>query len=385
MPSSIADISIIKERAYDCYSVMYSVSISEYIELVDKAYQNRGGIEKQRAALTTTTAKRIRQRMVDDIIKGTVLPPIVLGIRDEVAEGLDGEKFVEIMTNIDKAKVSIIDGMQRTTALIEATQLGAIGSDPVRVEAWITPSTNFMMYRMLVLNTGQIPWSLRKQLETVFYGFVEEITSRIRGINIFQEEERRRRVGAGQYQADDVIEMFISFATRKSNTDVNEYLADAFTKLDLIDATSSEEFTNIFCKTLEVLSSIDKAFESSISKAEGKISTGKDIFSSHPARIGFITAASREIFGRPGLNKPGSPMERIDAIKSQVADFRKKISAMNQDEIENFLDLITLNELLKKPSGKIGDFERSFFFEAFKTLFEVEFKIDSMTPCWRAH
>lgn len=385
MESSISDISIIKERAYNCYSVMYSVSITEYIDLVEQAYQNRGGIEKQRAALTTTTAKRIRQRMVEDIVKGTVLPPIVLGIREEVYPGLDGKKFIEIIADIDRSKVSIIDGMQRTTALIEASQFGELGSDLVRVEAWITPSTNFMMYRMLVLNTGQIPWSLRKQLETVFYGFIEEITKKIHGIEIFQEEERRRRVGAGQYQADDIIEMFISFATRKSNTDVNEYLADAFTKLDLIDATSSEEFTNIFCETLNTLSVVDKSFGRSTEKSEGKILTGKDIFSSHPARIGFITAASREIFGRPGLNKPGKPMERINTIKRQVEMFREKLEAMEQDELSSFLDLGTLNELLKKPSGKIGDFERSFFFEAFKTLFEVGFLLDTMTPCWRAH
>mgnify|MGYP001291948589 CR=1 FL=1 len=385
MNSSISDISIIKERAYNCYSVLYSVSISEYIELVEQAYKNRGGIEKQRAALTTTTAKRIRQRMVEDIVKGTVLPPIVLGIREEVTSELDKDKFIEIITGIDRSKVSIIDGMQRTTALIEAAQLGEIGSDLVRVEAWITPSTNFMMYRMLVLNTGQIPWSLRKQLETVFYGFIEEITKRIRGIEIFQEEERRRRVGAGQYQADDVIEMFISFATRKSNTDVNEYLADAFTKLDLIDATSSEEFTNIFCETLSMLSAIDKSFGRSNERSEGKIPTGKDIFSSHPARIGFITAASREIFGRPGLNKPGEPIERASKIKMQVEIFIEKLESMEQDGLSYFLDLGTLNELLKKPSGKIGDFERAFFFEAFKTLFEVGFILDIMTPCWRAH
>ena len=62
-----------------CWSVLTSMPIGEYIELVKEATAERGNLTGQRDVLKTTTAKRIRERMVSDIIKGAVLPPIVLG------------------------------------------------------------------------------------------------------------------------------------------------------------------------------------------------------------------------------------------------------------------------------------------------------------------
>ena len=36
----------------------------------------------------------------------------------------------------------------------------------LRIELWVTSKANNLIYRMLVLNTGQISWTLKKQLNS---------------------------------------------------------------------------------------------------------------------------------------------------------------------------------------------------------------------------
>ena len=64
----------------NCWSVQTNINIRDHVELVDAAHTSRGALSGQRDVLTTTTAKRIRERMVADLVMGAVLPPVVLGI-----------------------------------------------------------------------------------------------------------------------------------------------------------------------------------------------------------------------------------------------------------------------------------------------------------------
>ena len=64
--------------------------------------------------------------MVEDVKKGTVLPAIVFGVHIDnfslknVREKLNETSFQGFISEIDPESISIIDGMQRTTALQEA-------------------------------------------------------------------------------------------------------------------------------------------------------------------------------------------------------------------------------------------------------------------------
>ncbi|RZJ13843.1 MAG: hypothetical protein EON50_08285 [Acidovorax sp.] len=120
--------------------------------------------------LKTTSAIRIRKRMVLDIQQGAVLPPIVLGL---VLNNEDFKRFSlksvnnpqrkRMLSMNHEEKLSIIDGMQRTTAIFEAFE----GKTPpidrdLRIEYWVANDVGSLIYRMLVLNTGQVPWNLRR-------------------------------------------------------------------------------------------------------------------------------------------------------------------------------------------------------------------------------
>ena len=63
----------------------------------------------------------------------------------------------------------------------------------------------------------------------------------------------------------------------------------------------------------------------------------------------------------------------------------KKISSISKEELGVFLNLDMLQQSLEVRSGKVGEFERTFFEKAFSVLIDLNSELDSMEPCWRAY
>lgn len=241
-------ISKIQDTRVDCWSALVEFDVNDYLELAEKAYQSRGGIRHQRDALKTTTAKRIRARLVEDLRKGAVIPPLVIGI---VLSAEDWQTITDI-TQAEQVKallknyyedLSIIDGMQRTTALKEALALDSdVGSHQIRVEAWIAKGTESLIYRMLVLNTGQVPWNLKQQLEVVYAPLVKTISHKVTFKRLLSGSDRRWR--GGEFKTDSLIESYIAFGLRRTEVDTQESLADEFSRLDIAEALTNKNMIN---------------------------------------------------------------------------------------------------------------------------------------------
>jgi hypothetical protein len=395
-------LDIIKDKRTDCYSVMLSYSIKEYLELVESAYENKGGLKKQRTALKTSTARRIRDRMVSDLQSGAIFPPVVLGIvfpKDEDVEKI-GEisKFKTRISELRASSITIIDGMQRTTAMLEVDRTlikhreqheNYLNHTQVRVEYWIAKSINSLIYRMLVLNTGQVPWNLRRQIEVVFNSIIEEIKTSNLPLEIFEIDDSKQRRNGGQYQANNLIELFMAFGLRKEKVNVQEELADEFSRLDFIAATSNTRFTENFKKMFDYFVKLNIAFSKYCPEnTEGHYKIGRNIFDSKPASIGFIVACAVNIMGRPGIEREQPEKEkRLTELSIGISSFLEKLANLTEESLlGEFLDLTTLNEALsRKEAKRFGDYERAFFLTAFETLIKENFDLPSMTVCWRAY
>lgn len=384
------------DQRVDCYSIMTTMSTGDYLQLVDAAYQNRGGIEFQREKLRTTSAIRIRRRMVEDIINGAVLPPVVVGVVLAPADfssttKLAAKQIVPTIKRQEQDRISIIDGMQRTTALREAMASAPnVGKRAMRVEFWVSESTNSLIYRMLVLNTGQVPWNLRSQVEVVFRSLVLEIEGQVDGLEVLQLSDERRRSKGGQFQANELVELFLVFGARKEKIDIRERLADEFTKLDFMEAASDRDFAKHFCNAMDVLVRLDVLFDRFKKKSGSAVrfSSGKDLFASQPACVGLITAIATDVFGRPGVTRPTDDQaKRLDKIVRGLTKLEKRLQRLANERIGDFLGFQTLNEAISRgKSGlSVGDMEREFFLKAFQVLLEEDFAVTDMTPCWRAY
>ena len=401
---NLTNISVIKDNRSECYSIMGVTNIEEYINYVKSVYENRGGISGQRDALKSSSAIKIRKRMIKDIGRGTVLPPIVIGLLlpneafdkiSEVAEignTLSAEFVSSLVDNVSVENISLIDGMQRTTAIIESLTVdNSIVENKIRIEFWAVRNINNLIYRMLILNTGQVPWNVRRQLEVLFSPIKETIIARIPSTTIYSIDDERRRSASSQYQGNDIIEMFLAFGSRKEKIELKERIAEEFTRLDFIETSDKNNLMDYFIRCFDMLNNLDAELgkikdESEYDGKKPKFFNGYDLFSSQPARIGFMVALAIKILGRPGTDKDANIQDAsLIKIESNFKDLIGKINSIEEKELPEFLSFNVLNEIIDKPSSKVGDFERTFFKEAFTALIEQDFQIDNFESCWRAY
>ncbi|WP_276755691.1 hypothetical protein [Pseudoalteromonas marina] len=391
------DLNIIRDPNNKTTSVLVNLDLSEYLKIIDKAYSEQGGIEGQRAPLKTQTAKRIRQQMISDFSLGGILPPVVIGVETQELfneDHLTKEsflKFLEESMNLGNDLVSIIDGMQRTTAMREANINldGKLDKRAVRVEFWISESTHQHLYRMLVLNTGQVPWSLRRHLEVVFNSLKKDIRKAVPECKLVEIDDNSKRTQAGDYNFSSIIEMFLVLGTRTERVETKEKLTAEFLKLDFIESSSSHELTSIFTKVLGALYKLDTAISSkNLTPLEnGKFKKAFNLFSSQPALIGFSVSAAQYILGRPGRKISREDIDtNLEKFSSGYENLTNNILSYNEEQLSEFLSLETLNEVfIGYTSGSnIGDLQRSYFKTAFNVILEENFNIETMNICWRA-
>ncbi|MBL8621883.1 MAG: hypothetical protein JNK64_11285 [Myxococcales bacterium] len=384
-----------KDGRVDSLSILISMRGRDYLRFVKDAYERRGGLEGQREALKTSSAIRIRDRLAEDIKRGAIIPPLTVGLilkAKDIAAAAEWsqEQLATFLATTDVADISIIDGMQRTTVLRGIED--ELSAYDVRVELWMAKKTSSLAYRMLILNTGQVPWNLRRQIEVIHSSLIKEISHAGKTWEIppeiYNVDDKHRRTEPGQYQANEVIEMYVAFGLRKHQVDKETVLVDQFSRLDMIDAVSRDDYFENFAKAFEQLNRLDHVFSrwpGMPAKSADRFSTGRALFDSTPACVGFIAAAAQIVMGRPGMERKSKDQQ--SALKSMIESCTAvvdRLARASPSTIGEFLDFGTLNEVLNKQAGKIGEFERSLFTDAFRLLLTEGDSLTSMTPCWRS-
>ena len=352
-------LNLLHDKRVDCYSVMVEMPVSDFLELVEKSYENRGGIEGQRSALKTKTALTIRKRMVEDVKKGTVLPAIVLGVHidgfslDAVKEKLNEESFQDLISKTNPKSISIIDGMQRTTALQEAKE---------------------------------VPWEMARQLETIYSQLLKSIKDKISidEIQIFQKDDKPRRLTDTEFEAHKIIQLYMVFASRRYDFNLKDKVAEDFARLDTIETNSIDNFVDYFVRSFELLYKLNKEFSRATQDTNTRIKSGSDIFNSDTALTGFFAAVSVKLFKKPGyqINSSETVKKEMESIVDNIETLLSNLRNQNDTELVEFLALNTLDERLNQKSGQVGKFERDLFFSAFTTLINEAKELKDLNPCW---
>jgi len=170
-------LSYLEDTVSNCHSYIFTIKLDVYLGLIDNAYNDNGNLQGQRTPLSSQSAKKIRERMKKDFLDGSVLPAVVIGLADNEfkSESITSSSSLIEYLKIKKDHLSLIDGMQRTTAMKDAGE-NVLNRD-IRVELWLTENVSKLIYRMLVLNTGQVPWTMKRQLEVVLNPIKTQISN----------------------------------------------------------------------------------------------------------------------------------------------------------------------------------------------------------------
>ena len=379
----------------ECLSILVSMSLQEYKSIAYSSFARGGNLEGQRTVIRkSSVASKIRNRMHDDFTKGAIFPSVVIGVlmsSNDFHDLKDGKCAFD-PTKFSEESISIIDGMQRSN--IYFSNIEGNECREIRVEFWISDKTIKLLYRMLVLNTGQVPWNTRRQLEVVFDSLSKtiidctlstapELQDRVEIIGV---DDGKRRTQAGKYHKSTMIELYLGFNTRKVKVDVSDELADEFQRFDMMNSIEKDSNFNYFIAAFSCLCRLDMAFSSCKSNAEnGQFKEGKDIFSSVPACLGFVVACAEYIMGK-------IPVERSEAIKNQKAQelcnqVNRAISIIQKNLENDYLSLESLNDVVEQlPKNRIGDEMRIYFKLVFSELLKYDEidEIASMEAFWRS-
>lgn len=332
--------------------------------------------------------------MNDDFIAGAIFPQVVIGVL------LPEETFSAVQENYNLFApseyqadiISIIDGMQRSN--IYFSNYSENENREIRVEFWVSDKTVKLLYRMLVLNTGQVPWNTRRQVEVIFASLSKSIIDRTfaknadlaNHVEIISVDDGKRRTQAGKYHKSTMIELYLGFNTRKVKVDVSDELADEFQRFDMMESIEKDSNFELFVDVFAYLCKLDIAFSDCNSTAEnGQFKDGKDIFSSVPACLGFVVACAEYIMGKiPVERSEQSKSEKNDKLAHQIDGI---VDLIQKNNGRDFLALESLNDVIAQlPKNRIGDEMRSTFKQIFSELLKYDelSEIETMEAFWRS-
>lgn len=379
----------------NCLSILTSMTLEEYKNITYTSFSQGGNLTGQRDVIKrSSVASKIRKRMNDDFIAGAIFPQVVIGVllSEDIFESVQQNNSVFAPTEYNADCISIIDGMQRSG--IYFSNYSGNEDREIRVEFWVSDKTVKLLYRMLVLNTGQVPWNTRRQVEVIFASLSKAIIERTFAKNpeladhveIISVDDGKRRTQAGKYHKSTMIELYLGFNTRKIKVDINDELASEFQRFDMMESVEKDSNFELFVDVFSYLCKLDMAFSSCDSTAEnGQFRDGKDLFASGPVCLGFVVACAEYIMGKISV-------ERAEEVKTEKNtklshQINNAITLIEKKKSSDFLALERLNDVIAQlPKNRIGDEMRSAFKHIFSELLKYDelSEIESMEAFWRS-
>ncbi len=243
-------LSLDFDRRLQCYMLSARVDYEWYLRATTGSEEN---LTIQRDIIKGTKSY---ETLRADIRRGCVLPQIVLSARNVpvakyleydpnvgfiLASKADLDGIAEIVKSIDPKDVDIIDGLQRTNALRQTLDSLAIDDKQkflgrsLRLEIWLNIPFYTLAYRMLLLNAGQKPMSMKHQIDILSKGLDDDLSS-IAGIDIIQVKDKRRRVKSGQFHLSTLAQVFQAWLQRNPNVDLRNMVVEQLLVDEAIDA-----------------------------------------------------------------------------------------------------------------------------------------------------
>ena len=122
------------------------------------------------------SSKSIYANLKEDLKAGCIIPPIVLSLYSQYTGDVKDKNAIKEFIQSNKDQLFILDGLQRTYTIQDL--LDEVGKETqldtlVRVEVYLGLNREGVLYRMLTLNTGQTPMSLRHQIEIIYLDLLD--------------------------------------------------------------------------------------------------------------------------------------------------------------------------------------------------------------------
>jgi hypothetical protein len=263
-----------------------------------------------------------KYKILENNIKlGCIMQAFTLGIIDDnVPEILDEEY---LMDKIDYG--FIIDGMQRLNVIekINNENPETLKNDKsIYLSIIITNSIDKLLYKMITLNTGQKPVSVKQQIERLtqnMYNFDEKT------FDMVSENESKDRKNINKLEKDDIVMAYLAFVTESTNIDIQKTIENKMDELIINNIINSKinkrdyEFKDIINLILDLMGEheiSDKWFKDlnnlvGFCSGIAKGNTYKDIMKFSKSFVGLI-------------NNLETALKILDVSKVKLSKMRRK-------------------------------------------------------------
>lgn len=365
-------------RAKDMKSntdVVYcQVSPDKYLKIVGDDFQN---FELQRKKENHKGYDRLKK----DIEEGALLPSITLAVKHDlvadIVRDIDNTQKLESSLSAESSVVDILDGLQRTYILKELKENGVVFKEgqTLLLEYWLESDLKNIVYRMIVLNSGQKAMSMRHQIDLLFATTKQTIQENVDGIELFTEREGTRRTSANKYPLNNIAAAYYSFLKGSPEQDSENIVNDQIRNNEIFES-SKEKINEDFDTFLDILKKfkVVDGLAWQLYQSEPNIKDGHFWLGSDNVIVSFFAAT--------GILIKNDMKEKVFATLDRMIDSLHNLIA--QGAPFDYFDLDTYENLLKGINAKkfnIGSARRKYIFLMFKEYLRSEGDFN-FKACW---
>lgn len=385
MKYNIKVLGLLEDSKTDASSILCEISIGSYIKLVQG---NLNELDIQRGKMISKK-KGVYSRLIEDLKGGALMPSIYLAtkenskINDQLKECKNDLNVIEeiLKNNLTENDVVILDGLQRTYCILNIIdevkenneKLQQFYNQKIRAEIWYKMTFNSLLYKMIVLNTGQVKMSMKHQLEILNIPLREKIISISKDkygkdvrFSTFKKPSDTK--GEFRYKFSTLVEAYTSFITGEEQVDkTNEVLKELermrfIEEHSMIGALKDEEIELFTKLLLKIDEKLYKKYSEPLKVDDITpltLTSRSELLNSAPFLCGFCAALRNSL-----KRDEGKFNDRIESLW-------EKLESKNLDP----LSLEIMSKILeeeKKDAKRWGNEQRRFFRRAFDDFFRGE-------------
>jgi hypothetical protein len=353
-------------------------TIRDYLDLVGNDFDQ---FDLQR----TRQKHKAYHRLADDIQAGAVLPSITLAVKADRVNQILGIMEKDSLSMYATAEALsepghafILDGLQRTHILKDLANGGFEFDEKqsLLLEFWLEPSIKHLIYRMIVLNSGQKPMSLRHQIELMFMSIQADILQSVDDIEIYRERDETKRRGPRKYALNRLTMALNCMLSESPEAEKENMVAQALDEAAVLDSTEDALnskyglFKELLAKYADLDEEICRIYAER--RSDLNLPTGANWFGSENVLNAMFAAVGM-------MHKRGAASSVWTALAT--LDKQLKASAPGDDPM-GLAGLTKVFEGVSSRKVNVGVNTRRVLFDGFRKYFLDE-GLTSLEKCWR--
>jgi len=270
---------------------------------------------------------RFYERLKKDILSGCIMPAITLAFVDEQMSSETDLGGIAAFIEGNIGDGYVLDGMQRLNTLSSASDQVEFDPDrPIFVNVIIAEKYDLLLYRMMTLNNGQKPMSVRHQVEMLTGNLIKSMRQgNLQNIEILTEKETEQSTRKGSFRMVDIASGYLAFLTDTPHNQNSRFIEEKLDEI-LVGKIMESGITEETVSYSDILGQVDRV---------SAHTTVRDWLRNENNLIGFTLGAKRSFQAVSdigpaelalGISTFEASFQAINPSKVNVGKFRRELT-----------------------------------------------------------